>query len=186
MVDVAVRGVPAAVFLVTNLPGRLVGPMFKGSVDELLKQGISLMQTHVRELVYSDKSTGELADSIEGLKIVESVDADGNPTGKVTVIIGSKVKHAGYAAREIGWSVINRSVFIKPAGRWVFVGNRPPIPAHPFLEYTMFDLMNGVIPTALSDNFTAASVKLQEEVERFRGGEAFGQFWNKLGGGTPV
>ena len=185
-VKVAIKGVPAALHLLNSIPGRLVGPTVKPAIDTLLEEGISLMMTHVSELVYSDKSRGVLAESIQGTKEVNLDDSGSEISGSINIKIGSALPYSAYAAREIGWSAINRNVFIEPMGRWRFIGVRPPIPAHPFLEYTLIDLLDSVMPKALSENWREASVRLQAEVDRFRGGESFGTFWNKLGGGANL
>ena len=183
-VKVVVKGVPAALHLLGSLPGRLVGPTVKPAIDTLLEEGISLMSTHVSDLVTSEKSQGGLAASIEGFKETNLDDSGNEIAGSFKITIGSPLPYAEYAAREIGWSAINRNVLIEPMGRGRFIGVRPPIPAHPFLEYTLIDLLDTVMPKALSENWREASIRLQEEVDRFRGGELFGSFWNKLGGGA--
>jgi hypothetical protein len=181
---VKITGVPSALHLLGSLPGRLVGPTVRPAIDTLLEEGISLMSAHVSDLVTSEKSRGVLAESIQGFIEPKLQDSGNEITGSIKITIGSALPYAGYAAREIGWSAINRNVLIQPMGRWRFIGTRPPIPAHPFLEYTLIDLMDSVMPKALSENWREAAVRLQAEVDRFRGVEGFGSFWNKLGGGA--
>lgn len=175
--QVTIRGVPAAMHLLNTVPAGIVGPTVEGSLKGLMEEGMTLMSMHITEMVTSDKSRGVLAESIQGIREGEIIQSGDSISGDVKITIGSALPYAGYASREIGWSQIDRNVLLQ-TGRWVWIGIRPPIPAHPFLEYTLHDLLNSVMPKALVDSFLATSVNIQRDVDSLQSGEsAFGAFW---------
>lgn len=175
-VKMTVRGIPAALRLLDTIPTGIVGPTVEPSLQGLMGMGMTLMAQHIREMVTPDKSLGVLAESIQGVRepvdpLPQSGQAGEAMSENVTITIGSSVPYAGYAAREIGWSQINRNVLLQ-TGRWVWVGSRPPIPAHPFLEYTVDDLLNRVLPKELKDNFMVNAINIQRDVDALQSSEA--------------
>lgn len=178
---VDVRGIPAAMHLLNQVPAGIVTPTVKASVKSLMEQGMTLMSMHIRELVgASDKSRGVLAESIQGIKEGEFVrSGDEVSGGPVKITIGSALPYAGYASRGVGFSTINRYVLLQ-TGNWVWIGNRPAIPGHPFLELTVGDLITSVMPKALTDNFMVTAMNIQRDTAALQSSEmSFGAFWNR-------
>jgi hypothetical protein len=173
-VDVVVKGVPAALHLLNSVPGGLVGPAAEGAIGDLLEEGISLMSTHIQQMTLTDKKTGVLAESIQADREGDINQSGDGAAGRVTIVIGSALPYSEYVAREIGWSRIEENVLIEPMGRWVFIDVRPPIPAHPFLEYTLRDLLDTTMPKALGQRFIAQSILIQTEVDALQRSEGIG------------
>ena len=156
------EGIPSALHIANSVPGRLIPPAIRDTLDELLELGITLMAINVMNSIRTEKSTGALAESIQG----SWEQTHGSPevvAGTYEMEIGSALPHAEYASREIGLSVINRNVQVQP-GRWRFIGIRPPIPKHPFLEQTLGDL-HKAMPDMLSGYYYRYMGEVQREAD---------------------
>ena len=114
----------------------------------------------------TDKTSGELADSIQGnieLKI-------GMEQQSAIIEIGSYLPYAAFASREVGETVMNRVVYMDPPGKFRFIGTRPPIPGHPFLEMTRDDLYE-YIEEVYAGKFDEVFIEIQRTVSAWSGTE---------------
>jgi hypothetical protein len=168
--SVTITGLRFIQQLLAAIP-RLVREPFAETVFEIMEDGKRVMRNHVEETIWEspslgDKTTGDLARSIDG--VIEFRDGgEGNPMS-ATIEIGSRLPYAGFASREIGTTVMNRVVFMDPPGRFRFIGTRPPIPGHPFLERTMSDMIE-LLSTKYEGKFTAAWINLQRDTASWSG-----------------
>lgn len=155
-------GIESALHLAKSVPRELINPTIIAALDELTELGITLMSLSVMESIRTEKSTGDLAASIQG----SWEQTRGSPAevgGTYEMEIGSPLSYAKYASRDIGISTINQNVQIQP-GKWRFIGIRGPIPKHPFLERTLEDL-HKAMPPILAGLFFRYSGEIQREVD---------------------
>jgi len=161
-IRVRTEGIPSALMLLRSVPDRIVPPTVEDVVDDIVRLGVDLMSINIINSIRTDKSTGVLAESIQGTK-ERIAGTPGQSDGAWAVEIGSALPYAKYVAREIGLSTINRNVLIQP-GKWRWIGIRAPIPAHPFLEQTMEDL-NKILPGSLHGYFSRYVMEVQRDVD---------------------
>lgn len=161
-IRISSTGIESALRLAKSIPRELVTPTIEGALEELTELGINLMAINVMNTIRTEKSTGALAESIQG----SWERTRGSPetvAGTYEMEIGSPLPYAKYVSREIGLSTINRNVQVQP-GKWRFIGIRGPIPSHPFLERTLGDL-HKVMPTILDGLFFRYTGEIQREVD---------------------
>lgn len=161
-IRIRAEGLPSALHLAKSVPDRILPPTMEDALDDLVRLGIDLMAVNIINTIRTDKSTGALAESIQGAWRQTSGSSE-TTGGTYEVEIGSPLPYAGYASREIGLSTINRNVLIQP-GKWRFIGIRAPIPKHPFLEQTLGDLHKSM-PMLLGGHFTRYAGEVQREVD---------------------
>lgn len=157
-----VEGIAAALHLLKSIPQGIVAPTLEETLDNIVELGIDLMSINVINTIRTEKSTGALAESIEG-SWRKTSGRPGQPGGAYEAEIGSALPYAGYASREIWISTINANVQVQP-GKWRWIGVRGPIPAHPFLEQTLADL-HKIMPFSLNGHFTRYIGEVQREVD---------------------
>ena len=157
-----VEGVPSALHLLRSVPSGIVTPTLEDTLTDIVKLGIDLMSINVINSIRTEKSTGDLAASIQG-DWERTRGQPGQPGGEYAAEIGSALPYAGFASREIGISTINANVQVQP-GKWRWIGVRGPIPAHPFLEQTLEDL-HKVMPFSLNGHFSKYIGLVQREVD---------------------
>lgn len=156
-----VEGVPSALHLLRSIPG-IVTPTLEDTLTDIVELGIDLMSINVINTIRTEKSTGVLAESIQG-DWRRTRGRPGQPGGEYEAEIGSALPYAKYVSREIGMSTINANVQVQP-GKWRWIGVRGPIPAHPFLEQTLADL-HKVMPFSLNGHFSRYIGMVQREVD---------------------
>jgi hypothetical protein len=169
-IQIRAIGIPAALHLLRSVPEKLVAESIRDALLESTEIGIDLMSAHVTDTVRTEKSTGVLAESIAGTLEQKAFDEQ-TGVGVHEIRIGSNLPYAQYAAQDIGWTAVNRVVFIDPPGHFRFIGLRPPIPGHPFLERTLNDMLFKVIPHAFRQKWISASDRIQSEVDELQGVE---------------
>ena len=124
---------------------------FLETINEIMEEGKQIMRQHVADTIKESKSAGDktfgvLVDSIDS--VIRNISVSDSGRVSATIEIGSTAPHGGFASRQIGATAMNRVVFIKSTsgdvkgkrgdiGRYRFIGMRPPIPGHPFLEISM-------------------------------------------------
>lgn len=163
---IKVQGLPAAIFLAENIPSGVAPPAMRDTLLKLLEFGKNQMALAVmRSLRTADKTKGELARSIEGyLEPTSGPDKDGFQTFNLS--IGSALEHALYAASDIKQTTMNRVVKVAP-GRWRFIGIRPMIPRHPFLDDTLV-AVSKEIPRVLGEQLIRFSGQVQKKVDELQ------------------
>lgn len=154
--------------LAQSVPNMILPPTIKDTLDELVEYGIDVMRINMLRTFRTEKSTGALVESVQGSWEQTSGSSD-ETGGTYEVEIGSPLPYAKYVSREIGRSIINRNVQVQP-GKWRFIGIRPVIPKHPFLEMTLGDL-HKVMPYLLSGHFTRYIGEVQREIDALSGQE---------------
>lgn len=157
-----VEGIPAARHLLKSIPQGIVTPTLEETLNDIVSLGIDLMSINVLNTIRTEKSTGALAESIEG-NWRKISGRPGQLGGAYEAEIGSTLPYAGYVSREIGISTINANVQVQP-GKWRWIGIRGPIPGHPFLEQTLEDL-HKVMPHSLNGHFVRYIGEVQREVD---------------------
>ena len=125
---------------------------------ELVELGKIVMAQSILETSTSEKATGETARSIEGY-----LAPSGPNDTSFEFSIGSRLRKAFFASQEISWSEINANVQVMP-GRWRFIGARPPMPKHPFLEDTLYALYKA-LNEHLGDEMAEAFGSIQRDVD---------------------
>lgn len=158
-----ITGIPAAEELAKSVPDEIVDPTIPELLKTILDQGIIIMKMSIAETAITEKSTGELEASIVG-----GMEQTGPKSW--TVEIGSPLLESFYASQNISRSRIFRNVFINPPGRWRFIGDRPPMPGHPFLETTEQFVMKAV-PTLLDDKVSMQIKIVRDRVESLQRSE---------------
>ena len=148
------------------------------AAPDIMEYGIMAMEKNINAtLRTTDKTTGELAKSIQGnieLKI-------GMEQQSAIIEIGSLLPYAAFASRDIGQTVMNRVAFIPTSagehigergdiGNYRFIGTRPPIPGHPFLEMTRDDLYE-YIEEVYAGKFDEVFIEIQRTVSAWSGTE---------------
>ena len=156
-----VTGIASARHLLQSLPGTIPSTV-EATLTDIVELGIDLMGINVMNSIRTEKSRGVLAESIQG-DFWKTHGQPGSVAGAWEAEIGSALPYAGFASREIGLSTINRNVLLQ-TGKWVWIGIRPPIPGHPFLEQTLLDL-NKALPTMLNGHFQRYMGEVQREVD---------------------
>lgn len=165
-IRIRAEGLPSVMHLAQSVPDRILPPTVEDALEDLVRLGVDLMTINLLNTLRTEKSTGALAASFQGFW--EQTSGSSETTGGTyKVEIGSPLPHAKYASREIGLSIINRNVQVQP-GKWRFIGTRPPIPKHPFLERTLADL-HKAMPTLLGGHFTKYAGDVQREVDEKAG-----------------
>lgn len=160
-------GLDAALRLTEAVPDELVPPALHKTMLDLLDFGKLVMMQSILESSRTEKATGEIADSIEGYLTLENADPNSS-TYEYTLEIGSNLSKAFYASQDIRPSWINRPVQVMP-GRWRFVGLRPFMPGHPFLETTSA-LMQQELRNTLGEWLKEEAYKIQRSVDRLQEG----------------
>jgi len=161
-IRIRAEGLPSALHLAQSVPDRILPPSIDDALDDLVRLGIDLMAINILNTIRTDKSSGDLANSIQG-EWKQTGGTPGKTGGTYELEVGSALPYAKYASREIGLSTINRNVLVQP-GKWRFIGIRPPIPKHPFLEQTLGDL-HKAMPTLLGGHFNRYAGEVQREVD---------------------
>ena len=131
---ITIQGLEAAQVLVTEAPDLPVEAMTP-TLLRLRDIGVDRAKASLDETT-GEKATGETKESIEGA--VHEV----RFPSEWELEIGTSLSHAKYVARTTGPVEMNRAVQImpplrrgyNPAARWRFIGVRPRIMKHPFLE----------------------------------------------------
>jgi len=170
-IRIRVEGLPSALHLAKSVPDMILPPTIEDTLNDLVEYGIDVMTLNILRTIRTDKSTGALANSVQGSWRQTSGSSE-TTGGTYEVEIGSALSYAKYASREIGMSTINRNVQVQP-GKWRFIGIRPAIPIHPFLEMTLGDL-HKVMGYLLGGHFTRYSAEVQREADSL---SRFGEFW---------
>jgi len=167
------EGIPEVLKLLRALP-RLAEEPFVETAVEILELGIDTMRKHVDDTIWEseslgDKTTGDLFRSIDGnLELIL-----GSERSSAIIEVGSRLPHAKYASSEIAETTMNKVVFmVMPfgevtgnrgdIGNYRFIGTRPRIPSHPFLERTRDDLLEK-LPRLYKDKFEHLSIEIQRE-----------------------
>lgn len=169
--NIRAEGLPSALHLAQSVPDRILPPTIEDALNDLVRLGIDIMAINIMNTIRTDKSTGELASSVQG-SWRQTSGSPGTTGGTYEVEIGSALSYAKYASREIGMSTINRNVQVQP-GKWRFIGIRPPIPAHPFLERTLADLHKSM-GMLLGGHFARYAGEVQREADSL---SRFAEFW---------
>jgi hypothetical protein len=154
---------------------------FVKTVFEVMEDGKRMMRNHVEDTIWEspslgDKTTGSLARSIDG--VLDFTGLEG-PHMSATIEIGSRLPHAGYASIDIAATTYNRVVFMTmpfgevtgnkgDIGNFRFIGTRPPIPGHPFLERTMEELLE-LIPQKYEDAFNVEWAEIKRDAGTWGG-----------------
>ena len=134
-VDITVKGFEAVRHLVAQVPDRLPLAILKPVLIEVAQAGVEAMKMSIMRTT-GEKSTGHLADSIDS--VVDQLGED-----SWIIRVGSPLEYARYPAINIAATAMNRPVQIRPPmrwagfvreGKWRFIGIRPPMPKHPFLD----------------------------------------------------
>jgi hypothetical protein len=160
-------GLDAALRLTEAVPDELVPPALHRTMLDLLEIGKLVMMRSILETSRTEKATGEIADSIEGYLTLDKADPQ-SQTYEYTLEIGSNLSKAFYASQDIRPSWINRPVQVMP-GRWRFVGLRPFMPGHFFLEATAA-AMNIELHNTLGEWLKEESYKIQRSVDQLQEG----------------
>ena len=127
------------------------------TLEQVKEVGIDSMRDSINATT-GEKSTGLLAEAISGHV------AELTPTNyQIQVGPDMDAPHAVYAAREIPVSVINANVQVMP-GKWRFIGTRPAIPKHPFLEDSM-DAMTGALQRHFGERLSEVHQKNYADVK---------------------
>jgi hypothetical protein len=130
MSKVTVTGIPTALSLVRRHMAATVKSAEK-SLEEMRSQAEEIARMAVMQTIRNqgEKSTGALGASMTAKYEKIAV-------GRMRLTVGSPLPQGFYASINIAETPIFRPVFIDPPGKWRFIGLRPPIPAHNFLEIT--------------------------------------------------
>ncbi|MBU0846924.1 hypothetical protein KKH23_07000 [Patescibacteria group bacterium] len=146
-IEITVRGFEAIRYLVGSIPEKIPLAAIEPTLKEVLIIGIETMRLSVMRTT-GEKATGHLADSIEGT-MVKSQDG-------YKLQVGSSLPYAKYPAMDIAATDMSRGVHsvipgfnqrqavqilpgmrwagYMPTARWRFIGIRPPMPKHPFID----------------------------------------------------
>jgi len=164
-VSITVKGLPAAIYLAEAIPGEALAPAIRGTFLKLLEFSKSQMVLAIMRTTRTEKTTGRLAESIEGyLKPTSGPDDEGFETYEF--VVGSALEHALYAASDIKPTPMYRPVKVHP-GRWRFIGLRPMIPRHPFLDQTLVEVSKEM-PKVLRDQLIRFSGQVQKNVDELQ------------------
>ena len=132
-------------------------------VIEMMQIGVAAGKTSIRQTT-GHKSTGHLEKSFRG--VVQVIDKEHQ-----RVAIGSDLDYAEHAAEGAGPVVQNRAVQIWPgpvrwgynkAFIWRFIGQRPRIKSHPFMQETaesIRDNLDRVVSKYLNRGWQRANTK---------------------------
>ena len=125
-VEITAKGFDAIRYLTATLDAEKISSEMMPVLLEYVKEiGIISMQSSVM-LTTGEKSTGVLADSIKG-EVIKTSETE------YKVLVGSALEHAKWAAMDIASTRIEHAVKVMP-GRWRWIGVRPPMARHPFLD----------------------------------------------------
>lgn len=164
-ISITVKGLPAAIYLAEAIPGEVAAPALRATFLKLLEFSKAQMVLAILRTLRTEKATGRLAGSVEGyLKPTGGPDDEGFETYEFAV--GSALEHAIYAASDIKPTPMYRPVKVHP-GRWRFIGLRPMIPRHPFLDQTLVETSKE-IPRVLRDQLIRFSGQVQRNVDEMQ------------------
>ncbi len=160
-----ITGVTSAITLLKSIPGGIILPTVDQTMKDMVAHGVDLMAMNILQSIRTEKSRGVLAESIQGF-VDRTKGTIGDPDGAWVVEIGSALPYAKFVAGDIKAGVINQNVLLQ-TGKWVWIGARPAIPGHNFLEKTLQDLQ-GLMPTLLNGHFVHYTGEVQRIVDSLR------------------
>jgi hypothetical protein len=144
-IDITIKGLEAIRHLVAQVPDRLPLSILQPTLEQVAEVGEETMKMSIMRST-GEKATGRLAGSIDSALTSEGED-------QWLLRIGSPLAYARFPARDIGATPMFRPVQIDPpmrwagyvrGGKWRFIGIRPPIPRHPFLDETAEAVTNAL------------------------------------------
>jgi hypothetical protein len=170
-IDITGRGLEAVRFLVASIPDPLPLAALQPSLEEVAKIGVEAMKMSIMRTT-GEKATGHLVDSIDSMLTREG-------EGAWRIQIGSPLAYARFPAIDIAATPMFRPVQIWPPmrwagyvreGKWRFIGLRPPMPRHPFLDETA-DAVTKALVDVFGDKLSIevreveAGTKARESIE---------------------
>jgi len=146
VITISIKGLESVRLVVKSVPGILPLEAVKPTLLETAELMKEVMKASIMRTT-GEKSTGALADSIEAQVIFEGED-------RARIIVGSELEKAPYVARGVpqtnfassttyapqirgGLSITKRGIPVEVLpGKWRFIGVRPAMKAHPFVDET--------------------------------------------------
>jgi len=135
----------------------------KETLDTIRLIGERAMKDSLSESV-GEKSRGDLGESIKSdvrnvsgkhwqIRVGPDESAQ-NPKGRA---------YGAWVAEGVGPATVNRNIEVMP-GKWRFIGIRPPLPGHPFLEDSL-DAMNEALSKEFQGNLKMVHEKVFNEAK---------------------
>lgn len=148
-INVNVQGIPAAQAILQAVPA-MTPDAVKATLQQIEEEAVAIMKSKIRASIRTtDKSFGGLEASVKSVLIINSTSGINLPYSGFSVPgdslgvleVGSGLAYAGLAASNIKQTTFNRVVYLNPPGKFRYMGVRPAIPKHPFLEETQEELI---------------------------------------------
>ena len=135
----------------------------QGVLEHVRLLGEQAMKDSISNSV-GEKSQGGLIDSIRSDLRKVSADQWQIRVGPDESAQNRNMRAYGaWVAEGVGPAAVNRNIMVMP-GKWRFIGIRPPLPGHPFLEDSL-DAMNKALSKEFGDKLKMVHEKIFNEAK---------------------